>query len=80
MNQVQVQGGKVTGAQLRALTSMRIDGDVVQIVPVDENNDVDTALWEIHLEMVKQAQASRAELLRSAVSAVASLINLGGGK
>jgi hypothetical protein len=80
MSQVQVQGGKVTGAQLRALTSLRIDGDVVQIVPVDENNDVDTALWEIHLEMVKQAQASRAELLRSAVSAVASLINLGGGK
>lgn len=80
MSQVQVQGGKVTGAQLRALTSLRIDGDVVQIVPVDENNDVDTALWEIHLEMVKQAQASRAELLRSAVSAASSLVNLGGSK
>jgi hypothetical protein len=80
MDQVQVQGGKVTGGQLRALTSLRIDGDVVQVVPVDENNDVDTALWAVHLEMVKQAQASRAELIRSAVSAVSSLVNIGGSK
>lgn len=80
MDQVQVQGGKVTGANLRAMTSLRIDGDIVQVVPVNEENEVDTALWEVHLEMVKQAQASRAELIRSAVSAVSSLVNIGGGK
>lgn len=81
MGQVQIlPDGKVTGAELRALTALRPDGDVVQVVPVDENNDVDTSLWEIHLEMVKQAQASRAELIHSAISTVSSLVNLGGGK
>ena len=38
--------------------------------------EVDTDLWKIHLEMVQQAQASRAELVKTAVSAVTGLADL----
>jgi hypothetical protein len=80
MDQVNIKEGLVSGAQLRALTLIRIDGDTKQVIPINEYGEVDAALWALHLEMVKQAQASRADLLRSAVSAVTSLVNLGGLK
>lgn len=66
-------------ARLRALTTIKILGDVEQIVPVSDGV-VDVDLWNIHLEMVKQAQTSRTELVRAAVSAASNLIQLGGIK
>ena len=59
-------------AELRALTHIKIDGDSAVCVPLKEG-EVDAEIWAIHLEMVKQAQASRAELVRTAASALSSL-------
>jgi hypothetical protein len=75
MSQVEYKDGRFTGAQLRALTHVKIDGDTLVCVP-EVDGEVDTALWQIHLEMLQQAQASRAELLKTVVSAATGLGNL----
>jgi hypothetical protein len=80
MQKVTVNGSQIGGAELRAVTLVRIDGDVRQVVPLDEFGAPDTALWALHVEMVRQAQASRAELVRAAVAAVSSLASLGAPK
>jgi hypothetical protein len=67
--------GKQEGANLRAMTSIKILGDIEQIVPV-EDGVVNHDLWEIHQETVRQAQASRNDLIRAAMAAAASLANL----
>jgi hypothetical protein len=75
MSQVKYQEGHFTGAELRALTRVKIDGDTLVCVP-EVDGEVDTALWQIHLEMLQQAQSSRAELLKTVVSATTGLGNL----
>ena len=77
MDGVTLKDGQLQGARLRALTYIKIDGDTLVCVP-EEDGEVDTDLWAIHMEMVKQAQASRAELIRAAVTAATSLVGLGG--
>jgi hypothetical protein len=67
--------GAPLGADLRALTVIKILGDIEQVVPV-QDGEIDHELWEIHQETVRQAQASRNDLIRSAMSAAASLANL----
>jgi hypothetical protein len=79
MDNVQMTKDGVIGANLRAATALYIDGDIDQVVPV-EDGQVDMELLKIHLELVKQAEASRAELIKSAVGAAASLVNLRGLK
>jgi hypothetical protein len=74
MDNVQLTKDGVTGANLRAATAVYIDGDIDQVVPVDDGQ-IDVELLKVHLELVKQAEASRAELIKSAVSAAASLVN-----
>jgi hypothetical protein len=44
-------------------------------VPV-EDGVINQDLWEIHQETVRQAQASRNDLIRTAMAAAASLANL----
>lgn len=61
-------------ARLRAMTRINLDGDTLVCVPED-HGEVDEALWEIHVDMVQQAQAHRAELLKAAVSAAAGLLD-----
>lgn len=80
MDTVSITGTQVTGAQRRAVTALRIDGDTTQVVPLNDDGEVDAGLWAVHMEMVKQAQDSRAELIKAAISAVASLTSLGGPK
>ncbi len=70
------QSGKFNGAQLRAMTRVNIDGDTLVCVP-EKDGEVDTAVWGIHAEMVKQAQASRSELMKTIVGAAAGLANIG---
>jgi hypothetical protein len=72
---VEYKEGRFTGAKLRALTHVKIDGDTAVVVP-ETDGQVDTDLWKIHLEMLQQAQASRAELVKTAVSAVTGLTNM----
>ena len=63
------------GVKLRALTRINIDGDTLVCVP-EEDGEVDTAVWGIHMEMTKQAQASRADFVKTVVQAVTSLASL----
>jgi hypothetical protein len=64
--------GEFTNAQLRAITRISLDGDVLNVVP-ESGGELDRALWEVHLAMVQQAQANRAEMLKTAVSLLGSL-------
>ena len=57
---------------MRALSYIKIDGDTLICVPEVEG-EVDTELWRIHMDAVQQAQVSRAELLKTVVSAVAGI-------
>ena len=70
--EVRFEGGNFTGANLRALTYIKIDGDTLICIP-EVDGEVDTALWRIHMDAVQQAQVSRAELLKTVVSAVAGI-------
>lgn len=45
-----------------AFTRIHFDGSIETIVPM-RGEEVDTALWNAHLEMVKQAQAARTGML-----------------
>lgn len=80
VSSVKVAGGQISGADVRAVTLLRIDGDIQSVVPLTEDGVPDAALWSLHVELVKQAQESRSELLKAAVSAVSSLVNLGAPK
>jgi hypothetical protein len=63
------------GARLRALTRVNIDGDSIVCVP-ETDGELDTAVWGVHMDMLKQAQESRAELLKTIVTAASSLANI----
>jgi hypothetical protein len=60
-------------ARLRAFTRIRIDGDTEVYVP-ERSGEIDQALWAIHLDMVQQAQANRAEMIKTAASAATGLL------
>jgi len=75
MDDVKYEAGQFSGASLRAFTRIKIDGDADICVPEDEGR-VDSDLWQIHLEMVKQAQESRIEMLKTVVSAASGLAGL----
>ena len=72
---VQYDAGKFTGADLRAVTRISIDGDTLVCVP-EKDGEVDTAVWNIHLDMVRTAQSNRAELMRTIVSAATSIAGM----
>ena len=61
------------GAQLRAFTSIKIDGDTQVIVPSGAGQ-INRELWAVHLDMVQQAQVNRAEMIKAAASAAAGLL------
>ncbi|HEY0481678.1 MAG TPA: hypothetical protein VGD37_29375 [Kofleriaceae bacterium] len=70
-NLAAIAGGEplpTSGARLRAYTRCKLDGDTEACVPVTADGSVDQALWALHLEMVKQAQTHRAELLKTVLS------------
>ena len=73
MHDVTYEDGKFTGATLRALTRISLDGDTLACVPA-EAGAIDQALWAIHTDMVQRAQTHRAELLKTAVSAATGLL------
>jgi hypothetical protein len=61
-------GALGSSAKLRAYTKCELDGDVEACVPVNASGAVDEALWALHVEMVKQAQAHRAELIKTVLA------------
>lgn len=61
-------------AELRAFTRVHLDGDIDVCVPETPNGEVDRELWQLHSEMVKQAQQSRAELLKLLLTTSAHIL------
>jgi hypothetical protein len=70
---VQYVNGVLTGAELRAVTIANLDGNTVVCVP-EQDGKVDDALWKIHSDTFDKALANRVELLKTAASAIASLV------
>lgn len=64
------------GSELRAFTRVSLGGDLESCVPAG-GDGVDAALWALHADMVKQAQAHRAELLRALLEATTHLTKPG---
>lgn len=75
MKNVGYEAGKFTNAQLRAVTRISLDGDTLVCVP-EKDGEVDLAVWNIHLEMVKTAQFTRAELVKTIIGAVTGVAGL----
>ncbi|HNH48372.1 MAG TPA: hypothetical protein PKY30_15125, partial [Myxococcota bacterium] len=75
MGNAKFEGGKMVGAELRAVTRVALDGDTVVCLP-QKDGEVDKEVWEIHMQMVKQAQETRAELMKTLVQAATSLTSL----
>jgi hypothetical protein len=74
MSGVKYEAGRLTGsAQLRAMSRFSIDGDALVCVS-EKSGGIDEKLWAIHLDMVKQAQANRAEILKAVVEAASGLL------
>jgi hypothetical protein len=61
------------GAQLRALTRIAFDGDTDVFVP-QRAEGVDSAIWKLHLDMVRQARLNRAESLQTLTEMAANLL------
>ncbi len=69
-----VAGGSGENATLRALTRINFDGDIQLYVPEGASGGVDEALWQIHADMVKEAQANRAEFLQAMAEMATNLL------
>jgi hypothetical protein len=69
------EGGKYVGAKMRAMTRINLDGDTLVCIP-EKDGEVDVAVWNIHLEMVKQAQASRADLMKTVIGAATNIAGI----
>jgi len=75
LNAVTYDNHKFGGnAKLRALTRLSLEGDALLCVPSD-GTQLDEALWRVHLDMVKQAQVNRNELIKAVVGAAAGLLD-----
>ena len=61
------------GAKLRAYTRIQVDGDTQVIVP-EKAGEIHKELWSIHLDMVQQAQANRAEMIKATAAAAGGLL------
>jgi hypothetical protein len=60
--------------QLRAYTKVDFDCDTTICLPVDANDQIDRAVWDIHQSMVNQALKSRETMLRAMGEALTSAL------
>lgn len=67
-----VQGDEAR-AKLRAYTRVAFDGDMQVYVPAKVGG-VDEELWKIHADMVREAQANRAQFLQSMAELATNLL------
>jgi hypothetical protein len=65
--------------KMRALTRIAFDGDVQVCVP-EKDGQIDQAVWDVHLSMVKAAQENRAASLQTMAELATKLIGMLGGK
>jgi hypothetical protein len=72
---VKYENGQFTGgAKLRALSRIKLLGDLLVCVP-EKSGEVDKALWDLHVDMVQGAQAHRAEMLKTLGTTAAGLLD-----
>jgi hypothetical protein len=64
-------------AELKAFSRVHLDGDIDVCVPQGGSSEADREVWQLHGEMVKQAQQNRAELLRMLLSTSAHILRGG---
>lgn len=64
-----------TGASLRAISEIRLDGNVRICVP-EKDGKVDDTLWKLHSDMVEKALANRIEMFKLAASAASRLLGV----
>jgi len=72
----QAGAGEALHARLRALTRIAFNGNTEVYVPERAGGDVDRELWQLHLDMVKQAQANRAQFLQAVAEMAANLLKI----
>ena len=75
LGNVKFVDGKYDGARLCAVTRVNIHGDTVVCFP-EEGGEVDHAISNIHLEMVKLAQENRTELIKTIVEVATSIVDI----
>lgn len=76
LDAVAKSGGKVALSevgQLRAYTRIALDGDIDVCAPSTDGR-LDSELWALHLDMVKQAQQHRTELIKTVFGALSGMI------
>ena len=61
-------------AKLRARTLMKPNGDMITVIP-EIQGEIDEKIWEIHKEMVTQAQNQRAKFFDTLATSVNNLTN-----
>jgi hypothetical protein len=66
----------LTNVTPRALTRIKFDGDTLVVVP-QADGELDEALWRVHTDMVRQAQATRAEMMRLVLDIISGPLSLG---
>jgi hypothetical protein len=64
--------GRVTP---RALTRIAFQGDTQVCVP-ESQEDTDEAIWRVHLDMVKEAQANRTQFLGAMADLATRLVDI----
>lgn len=62
------------GARLRARTYLKMNGKTFNLVP-EKDGKLDEALWGVHMASVDKAVANRAEMIKLAATAAASLLS-----
>ena len=67
--------GGFTDARLRALSRANVTGDLRSLIP-ERDGAIDTEVWELHVTLLKQAQETRLNLLRSPGSALGGLLDV----
>ena len=75
MEGVRYSAQSVSGARLVLLTRLQPGGEAQLVIPEDASA-IDPALWNYHMEMVRQAQATRLEQLETLASAASDLAAL----
>jgi hypothetical protein len=61
--------------KIRARTHIAFDGDMEVCLPMRDDGSVDRELWQVHREMVQEAQANRAEFLKIVADLAARVVN-----
>lgn len=75
LDHVTYANGKYLGARLCAKTRVNVNGDTLVCMP-EKVDEVDAAIWNMHLEMSKSAQENRIELMKTLVEAAVSIVGI----